>query len=100
MQVKLAAASGDLRLQRRAEIVHVELRSLLRVLALDVHVLDGHRHGRFLLVMCRLARSAERTIARSAGDSEHLVGGASGPTTQQPPAAPKTPPPPHLTRRI
>src|ERR1700720_1489621 len=89
MQVQLAAASGDFRLQRRAEIVHVELRSLLRVLALDVHMLDGHRHGRFLLVICRLARSAERTIARSAVDSEHLVSGASRATTQQTPAAAK-----------
>ena len=46
MQVDAHAASGNVALQRRAEIVDIELRGLLRIGRLQMHVLDGECHGR------------------------------------------------------
>ena len=50
VQIDLHAAAGDVGLQLCAEIVDIELRGLVRIGGLQVHVLDGKGHGRSSLV--------------------------------------------------
>src|SRR5208282_3394343 len=66
VQIEAAAAARNFGDQLRAEIVDVKLRGLLRILAFEMYVLDGHSHDRS---PCRI--SLRPTLAEREGAWQH-----------------------------